>query len=523
MMHLHSFLDYWARVQPDAEFAVQRDRRMTYGEALAAVNQLANALVAAGLQLGDRLAILSKNSIEYVLLYFAASKAGVVPVPLNYRLAPAEWVYILNDAGAKLLIAESGFMDTVSSIREELKTVKSFVVTDGVATVGWDDYRQWVATQPTTTPERVVSEDHDLYQMYTSGTTGHPKGAVLTHRAVIANLVQMGLIFKIQAGERLLLTMPLFHAGGANVVAFQGVYGGGSLYIQADFSPVEVIRALSEEHIRIATLAPAMLQSCLAAVPDIAQRHYRDLRLINYAASPIAEQTLRRAIEVLKCDFRQGYGMTEATVGMTSLLPSDHHRALREKPALLLSAGRPLAGTEVRIVDADDNPVPNGTIGEIVARGPQLMKGYWNRPEATAETLRGGWLHTGDAGVMDEEGYIYIQDRIKDMIVSGGENVYPRVIEEVLFQHPAIADVAVIGVPDEQWGETVKAIVVLHQGVQATAEDIMEYCRGKLGGFERPRSVDFVEALPRNSLGKVLKRTLREPYWAGQQRRVAGA
>ena len=225
-MYLHSFLDYWARTQPNGEFAVQRDRRMMYREASVAVNQLANALVSAGLQIGDRLAILSKNSIEYVLLYFAASKAGVVPVPLNYRLAPAEWAYILNDAGAKLLIAESGFMDAVSSIREELKTVKSFVVTDGVATVGWDDYRQWVAAQPTTTPERVVSEDHDLYQMYTSGTTGHPKGAVLTHRAVIANLVQMGLIFKIQVGERLLLTMPLFHAGGANIVAFQGVYGG---------------------------------------------------------------------------------------------------------------------------------------------------------------------------------------------------------------------------------------------------------------------------------------------------------
>ena len=522
-MYLQSFLDYWARTQPDAEFAVQRDRRMTYREAAVAVNQLANALVSAGLQLGDRLAILSKNSIEYVLLYFAASKAGVVPVPLNYRLAPAEWAYILNDAGAKLLIAESGFLDAVSRIRGELQTVTSFMVADGEETVGWDNYRQWVSTQPTAPPERVIAEDQDLYQMYTSGTTGHPKGAVLTHRAVMANLVQLGLIFKIQAGERLLLTAPLFHAGAANAVAFQGVYGGGSLYIQADFNPVEVIRALSEEHIGIATLVPAMIQSCLAAVPDIAHRRYADLRLINYAASPIAEQTLRRAIEVFKCDFRQGYGMTEATVSITSLLPSDHQRALSEKPGLLLSAGRPLAGTEVRIVDADDNPVPNGTIGEIVARGPQLMKGYWNRPEATAETLRGGWLHTGDAGVMDEEGYIYIQDRIKDMIVSGGENVYPRVIEEVLFQHPAIADAAVIGVPDERWGETVKAIVVLHQGMNATAEDILDFCRGKLGGFERPRSVDFIEALPRNPSGKVLKRVLRESYWAGQQRRVAGA
>jgi acyl-CoA synthetase (AMP-forming)/AMP-acid ligase II len=496
---------------------------MTYGEARAAVNQLANALIGTGLQIGDRLAILSKNSIEYVLLYFAASKAGVVPVPLNYRLAPTEWAYILNDAGVKLLIVEGGFIDAINSVREELQPVTKFICADGGETPGWDNYRQWVSTQPTTPPERVITEDYDLYQMYTSGTTGHPKGAVLTHRAVIANLVQIGMLLRVQAGERLLLTMPLFHSGGANVVAFQSVYGGGSLYIQADFTPVEVIRALSEEHIHVATLVPAMIQSCLMTVPDIAQRRFEDLRLIAYGASPIAEPTLRQAMEVFKCDFLQGYGMTETTVLMACLLPADHQRALREKPALLLSAGRPLAGTEVRIVDADDTPASNGTIGEIVARGPQLMKGYWHRPEATAETLRGGWLHTGDAGVMDDEGYIYIQDRVKDMIVSGGENVYPRIIEEVLFQHPAIADAAVIGVPDERWGETIKAIVVRRQGMTATTEDIMEFCRGKLGGFERPRSVDFVDALPRNPSGKVLKRVLREPYWAGQQRRVAGA
>jgi fatty-acyl-CoA synthase len=301
------------------------------------------------------------------------------------------------------------------------------------------------------------------------------------------------------------------------------VCSGGCLYIQTDFNPSEVIRALSEEHVVVAQMVPSMIQACLTTVPDVARRQYEDLRLIIYGASPIAEQTLRRAIEAFKCDFLQGYGMTETTSALTYLLPSDHQRALTQKPALLLSAGRAMLGTEVRIVDTDDNPVPNGTIGEVVGRGPQLMKGYWNRPEATAEALRGGWMHTGDAGVMDDEGYVYIQDRVKDMIVSGGENVYPRSVEEVLFQHPAIADAAVIGVPDERWGEMVKAIVVVREGMNATAEEIMEFCRGRLGGFERPRSVDFVDALPRNPSGKVLKRTLREPYWAGQQRRVAGA
>jgi len=200
-----------------------------------------------------------------------------------------------------------------------------------------------------------------------------------------------------------------------------------------------------------------------------------------------------------------------------------HRRALTEKPELLLSAGRPIVGTELRVVDENDRPLPNGTIGEIIARGPQLMRGYWNRPEETAESLRGGWMHTGDAGMLDDEGYVYIQDRVRDMLVSGGENIYPRVVEEVLFQHPAIADAAVIGVPDPQWGEAVKAIVVLRQGATATEQEIIDFCRGKLGGFERPRSVDIVEALPRNPTGKVLTRVLREPYWVGQARRVGGA
>jgi acyl-CoA synthetase (AMP-forming)/AMP-acid ligase II len=217
----------------------------------------------------------------------------------------------------------------------------------------------------------------------------------------------------------------------------------------------------------------------------------------------------------------QGYGMTETTAAATYLFPADHRRALAGEPNLLLSAGRPLLGTEVRIVDDDGAAVPNGTIGEVAVRGPQLMRGYWNLPEPTAEALRGGWMHTGDAGILDDEGFLYIQDRVKDMIVSGGENVYPREVEDVLFQHPAVADVAVIGVPDERWGEAVKAIVVRKDGETVDADALLTYCKGQLGGYKRPRSVEFIEALPRNPSGKVLKKDLREKYWAGQSRRVS--
>ena len=521
-MRLHDYLDFRAREHPNTPFAVLGDRQVTYGEAGAETNRLANALLSAGLRPGDRVALLSKNSIEYAFAFYGASKAGIVPVPLNYRLAAPEWAYIINDAQAKMLVASAAYVGVADGFRHDLKTVQQYVAIDADGAEGWQDYRRWTGAAPATAPDCHITDGHDVYQMYTSGTTGHPKGAVLTHGAVSSQLGQISLVVKGSPGERTLIVAPMYHAAAA-VTVFMSIYWGGCLYIQEDFSPPEVVRALSEENVTQTTLVPAMIQACLVFVPDIAQRNFDNLRRITYGASPIAEETLRRAVEVFKCEFAQGYGMTETTAVISYLLPLDHERALREKPELLLSAGRPLAGTEVRVVDESDNSLPNGHIGEIIARGPQMMRGYWNLPDESAEALKGGWMHTGDAGVLDDEGYIYIQDRVKDMIVSGGENIYPRIIEEVLFKHPAIADAAVIGVPHEQWGETVKAIAVLREGMTATEEEIIDFCRDKLGGYERPRSVDFVAALPRNPTGKVLKRQLREPYWAGQKRRVAGS
>ena len=521
-MRLYDVLDYRAREHPEREFAVQGEQRLTYRDAAAATNRLAHAFIRSGLATGDRVAILSRNSIDYVLLYFAAAKAGVVLVPLNYRLAPPEWSYIVNDAGARLLLAAGEYIDAVERIRPELSTIDRVLAVDEAGPRGWEHCRGWSSDCPATPPNRHVTPEHDAYQMYTSGTTGRPKGAVLTHRAVSANITQIALACQGPPSERSLVVAPLFHAG-AVPTTFSPIWWGGSLFILDQFNPAAVVRVLDEERIGFAVLVPAMIQACLSAVPEAGTRRHEHLRLIYYGSSPIAEQTLRHALAVFRCGFIQSYGMTEATQSLTFLTPTDHERALTANPALLLSAGRPAAGTEVRIVDANDNPAPNGTIGEVVARGPQLMRGYWNLPEASEEALRGGWLRTGDAGRMDDEGYIYIQDRVKDMIVSGGENVYPREVEEVLFQHPAISDAAVIGVPNERWGETVQALVVLRESAEATGEDIIAFCRSRLGGFKLPRAVDFVEALPRNASGKVLKRELREGYWAGHQRRVAGA
>lgn len=518
MFRLHDSLDYRAREHADVDFAIQGERHLSYADAAAQANRLANALIDEGLAMGDRVAFLSKNSIEHALFYYACSKAGVVPVPLNYRLAPPEWEFILNDAGAKLLVAQPEFAESLAAVRSELAAVKRFLTVNGAAS-GWDSYDDFLASASDRAVERHVPADADVYQMYTSGTTGRPKGAVIQHSALAAQLYQGAMAFGGRPGDRSLIVAPLYHAA-AGLASFATVQTGGALYIQEEFVPAEAVRALSEERVRMALLVPAMIQFCLVGVPDVAERNYDDLELMIYGASPIAEQTLRRALEVFQCDFIQGYGMTETTAAATYLFPEDHRAALAGNAELLLSAGRPLIGTEVRIVDEEGRAVPNGTIGEVAIRGPQLMRGYWNRPEASAESLRGGWMHTGDAGTLDDAGYLYIQDRVKDMIVSGGENVYPREIEDVLFQHAGVADAAVIGVPHEEWGEAIKAILVVKEGHEISAAEILEFCSGKLGGYKRPRSVDFIAVLPRNPSGKVLKKDLREPYWVGRKRRV---
>jgi acyl-CoA synthetase (AMP-forming)/AMP-acid ligase II len=518
-MRLHDFLEFHARIRPEADFAVMGARTMSYRDADAAANRLANAMAAAGLRVGDRVAVLSKNCIEYLVIYFACAKAGIVPVPLNYRLAPPEWAYIIEDAGARLLFARGELVEAIAPVRSELE-LERFVAIEAEAD-GWESLAAFTAGHPESDPDRGVTDEHDLYQMYTSGTTGRPKGAVLQHRALAANIQQAQLTFHPRPGERTLIVAPMYHVA-AGITMFTSLATGGCVYVQEDFNPAEVVRALSEERIGMALLVPVMIQLCLVHVPDVAARSYADLRLIVYGGSAIAEQTLRNALATFRCDFLQGYGMTELTALATNLLPEDHRRALAGEPGLLVSAGRALAGTEVRVVDAEDRPVPPGSIGEVVVRGPQAMRGYWNRPDATAEALRGGFMHTGDAGTMDEAGYLYIQDRVKDMIVTGGENVYPREIEELLYQHPAVAEAAVIGVPDPTWGEAIKAIVVLRAGMSATAEELVEGLEGKLADYKHPRSVDFVAALPRNPSGKVLKRELREPYWQGHSRRVGG-
>ena len=506
---LHQALDDWAARQPKALFAAEAGRQMRYAEAQAATRRLAAAFQQTGLTPGQRVAVLSKNRIEVVLLYYAVARAGLTLVPLNTRLAAEEWVYLLADAQPSVLFVDAPFVGPIDGLRTRLAT--RCVALD--ATPGWESFQSWLNNEAATSEVAVQPDpDRDLLQLYTSATTGRPKGAVLTHRAVCANIEQIGQAIATSPGEPSLVVAPLFHAAVVPST-LTPLARGGSIYLQAEFRPAEVVRALDEEQIGFAVLVPAMLQACLSDVPDLSMRRFEALRLIYYGSSPISEPTLRSAMRAFGCGFVQSYGMTEASQAVTFLTPEDHMRGLTGRPELLLSAGRAAPGTQIAIGDA----------GEVLVRGPQLMRCYWGQPDATSAALRDGWLHTGDLGTLDRDGYLTIRDRLKDMIVSGGENVYPRAIEDVLADHPAVAEAAVIGVPDARWGETVKAVIVPRAGCAVDADEVIAFCRHRLGGFEVPRSVELMDALPRNAAGKVLKRVLREAYWAGQQRGVAGA
>ncbi len=505
-------LHFWAKERPDGTAFDQDGRVTSYAEADVLTRQLIALLQARGIDKGDRIAWLGKNRDTYFLLYIAAARMGAVMVPIGWRLAPREIAYILTDTEAKLLFADSDFVATAHTVAGQVPADPKVIEAEAARTAasGFEpaDYTPPGAHDP-------------VLQLYTSGTTGNPKGAMLSNHNLLG-LRNPGVAARLdwqfyEPGDCMLIPMPCAHIGGTGLVNIAVASGVRSL-VQAEFTPVGVLEAIEAGATHM-FIVPAALQMVVQH-PRAASTDFSNLKYLMYGAAPMPLELLKEAVRTMPTTkFLQAYGMTETSGTISILPPEDHSLEGNER---MRSAGKASPGVEIEVRGPDNVEVPRGDIGEVCIRSPSNTAGYWRLPEATAKTIDAdGWLHTGDAGIMDADGYVYIQDRIKDMIITGGENVYPAEVESAIYGHPAIAEVAVIGVPSAKWGEEVKACVVVKPGETVDAADVIAWARERIAAFKAPKSVDVIPLMPRNASGKILRRELRAPYWEGQERQVS--
>lgn len=506
-----------ARLYPGKPALISTAARLSYRELDEAANRLANALRALGCATGDRVALLMQNCHQYEIAEFGILKAGAVVVPVNFRLSPREIAFIVNHSGSNTVITTDDYLDLLAPVRDDFETVRNWIsITDGTRrALDFDAVLKAASARP---PAVALKESDLAFIFYTSGTTGRPKGATITHRNLAASALIGAIELRIQHNEVALFTIPLFHGGGGS--APFGFFLMGATVVVAPWDPERVATFVEQEHVDTAVFVPAMMLVLLDN-PAWRGRDLKSLRKIGDGAAPMPSTPLRRVIQEWGIDFFNVYGLAETALYLTVLHPDDYAlEGPAEKVKRLGAVGHEVPGIELRIVGDDGMDVAPGMPGEVIARGANVTSGYWNAPDETAAALRDGWFCTGDIGVWDEERYLYIVDRKKDIIISGGENISSVEVEEVLCRHPAVVEAAAIGVPDEQWGEAVKAIVVLRQGMSASEREIIEHCRERLASYKKPRSVEFVGALPRNPAGKILKTQLREPYWRGYVKRV---
>ena len=502
--NIGSFLGKRAFLNPHNEAIVEPDsgRRFTYAELDRRANRVANALATAGVGTGDRVAILLMNGVEFVETFFGIAKLGGVVVPLNWRLVPDELEFILKDSGAKALVYGGELRAPVGELhdRGDRTDVATWVQLGGDIAPFATGYDDWVASAADSEPPVTASGDDNLFIMYTSGTTGLPKGVVHTHDTVMWGTLTICATADIRFGDVYLVSLPLFHVGALSP-ALGNVYKGAAMVIPRAFEPRQSWRLFAEERVTTGLMVPAMLQFMLGVHDDAVDAS--TVRWIMSGAAPVPV-TLIKAYEALTIEIHQVYGLTESCGPACLVSPDD---ALTRAG----STGKAFFHTDVRIAREDGTACAVGEAGEVLVRGPHVMKEYWNRPEATAQTLRDGWLHTGDVATVDADGFVTIMDRIKDMLISGGENVYPAEIENVVLSNPKVADAAVLGIHSGKWGESPLAVVVA-KDPSLTADEVMAWCKGKLAPYKLVKAVEFVSEIPRNPSGKILKRVLREQF-----------
>ncbi len=494
--------------------------RHSYEQFYERVCRLANGLADLGLQPGERIAVLMLNCHRFLELYYACALGGYVIVPLNVRWGVKEFGYALQDCSPKVFMLDAVVAQHLAPFVEQLRLlgIEHFLfASEGAVPTNMLAYEALLQRASSAPPHVKIGEDDLAGLFYTSGTTGEPKGVMLTHKNLVMNAYHAQIAIRFYADSVYLHAAPMFHlADGA--ATYTVTWNGGTHAFIPRFDPADLLRAVTEYRVTTTVLVPTMI-NMLINHPDIAKSDLSSLHQIMYGASPIPPELLRRAMGVLQCKFQQGYGMTEAAPLVSVLTAEDHERALHENERLLTSAGRPILGVTVRIVDDQDRDVSVGEVGEIIVRGPNVMKGYWQKPAQTEKALRGGWYHTKDMARADGEGYLYIVDRKDDMIITGGENVYSTEVEAVLYEHPKILEAVVIGVPDEHWVEAIKAFVVPKPNADLTEAEVIAHCKAVLSRYKVPRSVEIVSELPKSGTGKILKSVLREPYWQGRARR----
>jgi len=515
-MNTTEFLNISTAICPERTAIVFEGKRFTFSQLNERVNRLANALSNLGVKKGDRVALLQVNCNQCVETYFAVAKLGAIYVPLNFRAKGDELTYMLNSSESGTVFIGDRYIDLVNSMRPNLISVQHFISIESKHD-GMLYYEDLISSSPADEVITEIDDNDTTILMYTAGTTGFPKGVMLSHNSFSVYVLENVTPADPELEERNILTVPLYHVAGIQAM-MAAVYGGRTLVMQRQFEAKEWMELVEKEKANRAMMVPTMLKQ-LIDHPDFSKHDLSSLRVITYGAAPMPLEVIKKALGVFPgVSFINAFGQTETASTITMLSPEDHiiegSEEEREKKLKRLSSiGKPMPDVEMRIVDEENRELPPGEVGEIVARGPRVMTGYWRDDEKTQKTIdKDGWVHTGDMGYMDEDGYFYLAGRATDMIIRGGENISPEEVEAVLQSHPKIEEAAVIGVPDEEWGEQPRAIVVLKEGETATAEEIMEYCRERMASFKRPRSVVFVNELPRNPMGKVLKRVLREQY-----------